>query len=146
MHNFDALELFEIGVPGCCHCSTDGTHEVRGTVGNIRGPVHDFFEWRDATDLNAISARKFVVVRLLPPVPTLPRSVSGSRECRTKHRRVSSAGNCLDEVAGGTKTAISDDVNVAPSRFVEVVASRTGNVCDRGGHWCSNSKGRPCCR
>src|SRR5688500_18794410 len=76
----------------------------------------------------------FEVVRLLAPVPALSGGLVGAGQGAAQHHGVGAHGDGLDDVTGGTHTAVGDHVDVASARFVHVVTPRGRDVGDGGGH------------
>ena len=71
---------------------------------------------------------------LRAPVCPGPRSIGRPGQHRAEHRGVGSAGEGLHDVAAAPHRAISDDVDIAATRLVEVVASSGRDIADGARH------------
>src|SRR5690606_37827545 len=71
------------------------------------------------------------------------RRVSRASERVTEHDGIRTHRDGLDDVSRRAETAIRDDVNVAATRLVEVVATSAGNISDRGRHRRMDAEAQP---
>ena len=74
------------------------------------------------------------VPRLGTPVPAATRRLAGPRQRHADHHRVGTAGDRLGDVAAVGHAAVADDVHVAATGLVHVVAASRGDVGHGRGH------------
>ena len=132
--DLDPLELLEVGVARRGHGVPQRADEVGRAVRHPARAQEDLLERRQGPDLDPLAARQERVVRLGAPVEAPARRVGRPRERGPEHHRVGATGDGLDDVTAAAHAAVGDDVNVAATGLIHVVAPCRRHIGDRGRH------------
>src|SRR5690625_6228681 len=74
-------------------------------------------------------------------MPAFTRGFFGACQGRAQHDRISAHADGFDDIPGVTHATVGDDVYVATTGFVHVVATGFGNIRNCGGHWHPDAQG-----
>ena len=73
-------------------------------------------------------------MRLITPVPALPRCLGCARQGRADHHRIRAQSQRLHQVTGTAEPAVGNHMNIPSTGFVQIVRTGRSNIGNSGCH------------